>query len=148
MEQEIKDVIAKHLPQHVGDVLKTRLAKADDDQYQLKLAKEANELLSEELAAFKKKYEEQKELGYRKQMLDNLEKELTKREQALDLTIAKLKLEESEKRSDAMFNMVQTVFRSPVYRKHIDNNMFYSYDQSGRQIVTGGVPTNVTESND
>ena len=65
------------------------------------------------------------------------------RQTNIELEIMKLKLESSEKKTDMMSQIINTVFRSPVYRKHIDNMSLSSYDNMGRMNVTNAVPTNI-----
>ncbi len=148
MEQEIKDIIAKNLPQHVGDVLKERLNKAD------KLEKEVdylNKVLTEaqkDIEHLKEKLQEERNHTYSEQQIKTELFRLEERERKLEMEILKLKLEESEKRADISTKLVETVFRSPVYRKHVENMTLGSYDVAGRYNQTNAVPVNVTEVTD
>ena len=148
MEQEIKEIITKNLPQHVGDVLKERLNKAD------KLEKEVdylNKVLAEaqkDIEHLKEKLQEERNHTYSEQQLKTELFRVEERERKLEMEILKLKLEESEKRADISTKLVETVFRSPVYRKHVENMTLGSYDVAGRYNQTNAVPVNVTEITD
>ena len=145
MEQEIKDIIAKNLPQHVGDVLKERLNKADkleaEVDYLNRVLSEANK----DISNFKEKLEKERQHTYSEQQLKAEWSKLEERERNLEVEMLKLKLEESQKRADVSTKLVETVFRSPVYRKHVENMTLGSYDVQGRFNQTNAVPVNVTE---
>jgi predicted RNase H-like nuclease (RuvC/YqgF family) len=145
MEQEIKDIIAKNLPQHVGDVLKERLNKADkleaEVDYLNRVLSEANK----DISNFKEKLEKERQHTYSEQQLKAEWSKLEERERNLEVEMLKLKLEESQKRADVSTKLVETVFRSPVYRKHVENMTLGSYDVQGRYNQTNAVPVNVTE---
>jgi len=145
MEQEIKDIISKNLPQHVGDVLKERLNKADkleaEVDYLNRVLSEANK----DISNFKEKLEKERQHTYSEQQLKAEWSKLEERERNLEVEMLKLKLEESQKRADVSTKLVETVFRSPVYRKHVENMTLGSYDVQGRFNQTNAVPVNVTE---
>jgi predicted RNase H-like nuclease (RuvC/YqgF family) len=148
MEQEIKDIIAKNLPQHVGDVLKERLNKADkleaEVDYLNRVLSEANK----DISNFKEKLEKERQHTYSEQQLKAEWSKLEERERNLEVEMLKLKLEESQKRADVSTKLVETVFRSPVYRKHVEYMTLGSYDVQGRYNQTSAVPVNVTEVTD
>lgn len=148
MEQEIKDIIAKNLPQHVGEVLREKLEQADRDAVRVKRL----ESILEEKEEYVNKLENQnREFSARISdglALQQRERAVEDKERNLELEMLKLKLAESEKRNDIGTRLVETVFRSPVYRKHVENMTFSSYDNQGRYNTTGAVPVNVTEITD
>lgn len=146
MEKEIKDIIAKNLPQHVGEIIRERLNKADEDAAQVdKLYKT---LAQKEATLSDLSIENAKLVSMLDKQIDikDREKAVEERERNLEIEMLKLKLEESEKRNIIGTQLVDTVFRSPVYRKHIENTVFSSYDNQGRYNTTGGIPTNITET--
>ena len=148
MEQEIKDIIAKNLPQHVGEVLREKLEQADRDAVQVKRLY----LLLDEKEEYVNRLENQnREFSTRiseENHLKERERAIEDKERNLELEMLKLKLAESEKRNDIGTKLVETVFRSPVYRKHVENMTFSSYDNQGRYNTTGAAPVNVTEYTD
>jgi hypothetical protein len=148
MEQEIKDIIAKNLPQHVGEVLREKLEQADRDavgikRLESKLTEKEDFItdLTNQIFALQRQVKAES-------VLDERQKNIEDRERNLELEMLKLKLEESEKRNTIGTQLVETVFRSPVYRKHVENMTLSSYDSQGRYNTTGAVPVNVTEITD
>jgi len=148
MEQEIKDIIAKNLPQHVGEVLKQRLDQADRDAVELK---RLESVLDKKEEYINKLENQNREFSARISdglALQQRERAIEDRERNLELEMLKLKLAESEKRNTIGTQLVETVFRSPVYRKHVENMTFSSYDNQGRYNTTGAAPVNITEITD
>jgi predicted nucleic acid-binding Zn-ribbon protein len=148
MEQEIKEIIAKNLPQHVGDVLKSRLADADRLEYEVVKLESALSSAQKDIEHLKEKLQEERNHTYSEQQLKSELFRVEERERKLEMEMLKLKLEESEKRADVSTRLVETVFRSPVYRKHVENMTLGSYDNQGRYNQTSAVPVNVTEITD
>ena len=148
MEQEIKDIITKNLPQHVGDVLKSRLADADRLEYEVVKLESALSSAQKDIEHLKEKLQEERNHTYSEQQLKTELFRVEERERKLEMEILKLKLDESEKRADISTRLVETVFRSPVYRKHVENMTLGSYDNQGRYNQTSAVPVNVTEITD
>ena len=145
MEQEIKDIIAKNLPQHVGDVLRTRLSEADKLESEVKYLNKELANHKKDIEYLKEKLEKERQHTYSEQQLKAEWSKLEERERNLEVEMLKLKLEESQKRADVSTKLVETVFRSPVYRKHVENMTLGSYDVQGRFNQTNAVPVNVTE---
>jgi DNA repair exonuclease SbcCD ATPase subunit len=148
MEQEIKDIIAKNLPQHVGEVLREKLEQADRDAVGIKRLEskltEKEDLITDltnQIFTLQRQVKAES-------VLDERQKNLEDRERNLELEMLKLKLAESEKRNDIGNRLVETVFRSPVYRKQVENMTFSSYDNQGRYNTTGAAPVNITEITD
>lgn len=148
MEQEIKDIIAKNLPQHVGEVLREKLEQADRDAVRVK---RLESVLDEKEEYVNKLENQNREFSARisdENTLKQRERAVEDKERNLELEMLKLKLAESEKRNDIGNRLVETVFRSPVYRKQVENMTFSSYDNQGRYNTTGAVPVNITEITD
>jgi hypothetical protein len=146
MEQEIKDIISKNLPEQVGTILKDRLHQAEQDAEYIVLLERK---LSERDAEIKTLYStisDYKSMNIHKEHLDRLQEELDKRERAIILEVTNIKLEEAIKRSDATYRLVEHIFRSPVVKKQIMNETFGSYDNQGRYFTSGGTPTHITET--
>jgi hypothetical protein len=121
MLDEIKDIIAKNLPAQVGETLQKELARIPELEEQLANAEAARVVgikrigeLDTELIALKAKEKWDGDLTYR-------EVEVEKRERELEVTLLKVKVQEAEKRATELHGIVQTVFKSPVYRKAIFN---------------------------
>jgi HD-GYP domain-containing protein (c-di-GMP phosphodiesterase class II) len=148
MEQEIKDIIAKNLPQHVGEVLKEKLEQADRDAVEIKRLYSLLEKKEESIAKLEKQNHEFSLRLSQENALKDREQKLEDRERNLEIEMLNLKLAESEKRNDIGNRLVETVFRSPVYRKQVENMVFSSYDNQGRYNTTGAAPVNITEITD
>jgi len=119
MEKEILEVINKQLPASSGILVKKRLEQADQLQEQVNELVKAKTDLEKNRNHWKGKAEklknEIKELeGYRER-LDNIEK----RERDFSVKEHVIRLEEAEKRANELAGIVQTVFKSPVYRSTI-----------------------------
>jgi hypothetical protein len=145
MEQEIKEIIAKNLPQHVGDVLKERLNKADKLEAEVDYLNKVLAEAREDIDVLKEKLNKERNHTYSEDQLKTELFRVGERERKLEMEMLKLQLEESQKRADISTRLVETVFRSPVYRKHVENMTFSSYDNQGRYNTTGAVPVNITE---
>lgn len=145
MEQEIKDIIAKHLPQHVGDVLKERLNKADELQGEFDMLKDRFNDAHNTIKHLEKELEKNIKHKHSEEDLLSQWGILEERQRNLEIQILNIKLEESEKRAQIGQHLVETVFKSPVYRKHVENMTLGSYDSMGRYNQTAAAPVNVTE---
>lgn len=148
MEQEILKVISENLPEQVGKVLKQKLDQADKD-------KQLISRLQEDLSAIKDQnlwlHEQVQKLKDRINNEMNIEAhrtDLEKRERDMAMKILEIRLEESEKRNSIGERIVEQVFRSPVYRKHVESIQHGSYDAQGRYSITGSTPVNEITSID
>lgn len=146
MEQEIKEIIAKNLPQHVGDVLRTRLAHADKLELEINLLRDRYEDAQNIIKSLEKELEKEKDHRLSEISLKREWELIEERERNMEIEFLKLKLEESEKRTSFGNHLVEMVFKSPVYRKHVENMTLSSYDSQGRYNQTSAVPVHVTET--
>ena len=126
MEQEIKSIIEKSLPAHVGEVLQKRLKKADDDEKSLCNANEAIENLTKQVSrlsaeneSLKKEKSADKEVLARIGTLQELERDRKVFE-------AETKLECEKSKNKDLNNFVGMVFKSPVYKNSISQWKTYS----------------------
>jgi glucan-binding YG repeat protein len=148
MEQEIKDIIAKNIPEQVGTVLKQRLERAEKDAHDNEVLRERLDEKNDEIKMLYKEISDLKKNEIHKEFLDKLQDELNTKGRALELEITKIKLEEAIKRSEATYRLTEQIFRSPVTRKQIENMTLSSYDSQGRYNQTAAVPTHITETID
>jgi hypothetical protein len=150
---EIQESISKNLPSQVAGELKVYLEKAQNNEIELKEIKESYKLLKETYEAQNKKlYEYDRNLEAMQsqtERLNKVERELEKRELKLDNTLLQIRLEESDKRASEAVNFVGMVFKSPVYRKSLTENVFNNqmYDNNGHSynVNNGGMKTETTE---
>ena len=146
MEQEIKDIISKNLPEQVGSVLKTRLEKAEKDAQYISELEEKLAEKDEKVKTLYKKVSELEQNNIDKKQLDAFKEELDTKARELELEITKIKLDEAIKRSEAVYHLTEQVFRSPVTRKRIENMTYGGYNQNGQSVTNGAVPTHITET--
>lgn len=132
MEQEIQDIIAKNLPAQVGDTLKLRLLQADTLEARVKELERDYTVQAQMIKDLRRENDQlHKDLSTHTD-ISLREETVSKRERAMDVFEAKLKAEEAEKRATELHGIVQTVFKSPVYRRN-----YYSgthYDGQGKNI--------------
>jgi len=128
MEQEIKDIIAKNLPEQVGNVLKERLEKAERDAKNLEIMNVSYGNLMIELEGKKQKLQQLMSLESRISDIKNAEEAIKERRMEMALQISEIKLQEAEKRADELRNVLEIVFKSPVYRKTHLTNVHYGYE--------------------
>jgi len=129
LNEQIKKIIEENLPKQLGETLQKRLnelEKVESDLKDLKILYDDNvktiKNLQKELAdvkgtlAIKENFIKENEDHYKK---------VSKRDQELEVEVLKIKLAESEKRSDEMKGLVSSVFHSPVYREHISKSLMH-----------------------
>ena len=133
MEQEIKDIIAKNLPEQFGNVLKERLEKAEKDAKDLEIMNVSYGNLMIELEGKKQKLKELMSLESRINDIKNAEESIKERRMEMSLQISEIKLQEAEKRAGELRNVLEIVFKSPVYRKSHLTNVHYGYENGQSQ---------------
>ncbi len=139
MTKEIKEVIAKNLPQQVGEELTKRLQRCDE----LELS---NKKLTDELWA---SHDEVTKLKSRTQTMEQLrarEDVVRTREQAVEKAELRKEVEDLKKDKACadtltlnMKEMVQVVFKNPTVRKsYYENNQYNQHDsQNGPNGMYG-----------
>lgn len=140
MDDDIKAIIAKNLPAQVGDVLKARLTQAENDAKSLTIYKndlERARAETKELAEYIKTLEFKVKLAGELQVR---EAAISKREQALELTLAVARAENAEKSTSNLMGLVSSVFRNTVVRENIHRT-------DSKQVTNpGGYTTQMPES--
>jgi hypothetical protein len=116
MQEELRLLIEKNLPKHVGEVLQGRLKELEEKEIELKNTKQvlsAKELGLEKAKKIASNWEEKaREL----EALNNRKEALDERERNLNITILKHKLEESEKRGELAKEYLFSVFKNPTFK--------------------------------
>ena len=140
MEKEIEEVIAKHLPAQVGELLKKTLEQGQKDAETVKTQKKMLDDASERIARQFELQGKYMELDRYKAQLDEREKIISEKERSQKVFEAELRLAEAEKRISEMANLTALVFRSPVYRKTTYENHGYMdvWSNSGGPNNMGG----------
>lgn len=116
MEKEIEEIIAKNLPLHVGEVLKSRLEEATKDATRLaecikdvEKLERANKILVEMVS-------EQDSIKKDQKATEQLKEELKEKERNLQITILTLQVEEANKRADLAKEFTFAVFKNPTFK--------------------------------
>lgn len=146
MELEIQKIIAENLPEQVGVVLRKKLERAENDAHDNIVLRESLEKKDKEITHLKNVVEDLRDKISKYVDLKQWSEELEKRQRDMDIEILKLKLEESEKRGLIGERFVEQIFRSPIYRKHVESITHGSYDAAGRYSTTHSTPVNETTS--
>lgn len=145
MEKEIEEIIRKNLPEHVGEVLKKRLADADRDALELVKYKQFFEDTKENLANANVRIEEYKKLDERNLKLEQREKDLDTREMEFKIHSLEYQLAAEKDKTKFSEALAMGLVRNTNYREHIFDNEQNSgyYDQNTGQFVQA---TNVTKT--
>jgi len=127
MINEINEIIKNNLPVAVATELKQYLATADQNEKILVVAREKEkkqDIEIKRLLAVESEFQKEKEVLIKKQQeLSTLEASLKIKQDGLEQTLLLVKLSESEKRSDSIFQLVHAIFRNPVITKTISENI-------------------------
>lgn len=122
--EDINKVLLDHLPMNTCNIIKDRLKWANEAEKTINALEADNKRLRDEVISLeeenKKISSEIDTFNKRKKELDEKELELEARERNIELEITKILLAESDKRADEMHGIVQTVFKSPVYRRSMN----------------------------
>ena len=126
LQEEIKEIIGKHLPAQMADTLKQRLEDGESAIKKVEAqVEEINGYLDQigELRAEVSKLEkviaerdaQAKELEEKQTLLSTLERDINKREQTLVTKILTVRLEESQKRNNETQSVLSKLVSNSVY---------------------------------
>jgi len=132
MTEEIKAVIEKNLPAQVGSTLKDVLAQGEKDARELKDLRESYGFAQKRISELEQKLSDYRVLDERNAALDHREAEVDQKIRDQKVFEAELKATAAEARANEMAGFVGMVFRSPVFRRHINE-----YDHYGSNWVNG-----------
>lgn len=119
MNEEIKELLQKHLPAQVGETLKERLAQADRDEKTVKLQDESIKDLKKDLLDLDGRLQEYKQFDVRNALLESREKELEARERNLEVETLKYQLASSNNNTEFARSVALGLVRNTEYRKNI-----------------------------
>jgi len=136
LNEKLQKAIEESLPKQLGDALQKRFSELEDIEDKFENLNDLYENQSKDLMKTKKERDESiKDLAIKNNLLKDIgerERALAEREIKVEVTELKYKLEEADKRATELHGLVQTVFKSPVYRK--------SYSLSASTLYTGNDP--------
>ncbi len=136
MENEIKEIIKKNLPAHVGDILKTRLEQADKDAELCKTLQESLKNKLEIIANNEKQLTEYLKFDNRNSSLEGREKAVAESERNLEIEKLKFQLASEKEKTDFTKQVAIGLVRNTEYRRVAFNNESNSggRDQFGNQL--------------
>ena len=145
MNQAIEDAISKELPAAVGEVLKKRLAQADDDSRALQFYKREYESMLAKIGIAEKQIAE---FGKQEAALYEREKVVAQREKTADYQQLQLTCE--KEKVVLVQDMFRTVFQNRITRESVMTPMKLTqdYTQSGggkSEYVEDHVTTHTVE---
>lgn len=109
LDQEIRDAIDADLPNQIGQRLKTRLERAEADEFALKAATEELKSVQAEIVMLRERERQVENLDVRVEAAAAAEREHLQREAVLTV-----KEEYADKGRADMFNILQALFKGPV----------------------------------
>ena len=148
MNKEIKLIIEKSLPAQVGTVLKEALAKAESDATALEESKTALKNLKEFNRSLEERLNAHRKLDAREAVVTVREDGVKKKEVMQEVAVLTIKLEESEKRADAVTSFTAGLVRNTVFRKSIldSEDQAPMMDNAGNMIYPGPVSKSLVET--
>jgi len=141
MTAEIRAIIEKNLPSQVGETLKKVIDQGRMDAETLKTIRTTLELRTKDNASLQERINEYKKRDDDCIKILEREGEVAQGERNQKVFESELKLKEAEKRINEITNFVGMAFKSPVYRKSVDDigSWHTHYDNNG-------VPHNVKDN--
>lgn len=156
LNEKLQKAIEESLPKQLGDALQKRFAELEKVEVDYE---DINQLYKNQSVDLKNTQKERdsaiKDLAMKNELLVDIDKRehtLAEREIKAEVNELKYKLDESEKRAVEIVGIVQTVFKSPVYRKSYSLSPSTQYagsdPQTGNSIHTpdGGKFGDVTKT--
>jgi len=119
IEQDIKDAVAKHLPQTLGEELQKRLKRADEDALKLKSTEDHASLIAKELSAANAKITELEQRLGRHLALSEREQAVVERERNAEIADLKFKLESANSNTQFARDVALGLVRNAEYRETV-----------------------------
>ena len=124
INKKIEKIIEENLPKQLGDTLSKRFTELQSIETKYNDINHLYENSSVEIVSLKKDLDNvNKQLIIKQELLKDIserENKVYRRELALENEILRVKLNESDLRANELHGLVQTVFKSPIYRKTYD----------------------------
>lgn len=138
MLSEINEIIKKNMPSEVGNNLKKLLEEGEECKNKLDILERVKKDLSDEVVFLKSTIQEYQKLDERNSKLEEREKDVVQKEINQKVFEAELKATEAEKRASELSGFVGMVFKSPVFRKTINEPVYDTYSAGGLYSQVGG----------
>lgn len=146
MEQEIKEVIAKNLPAHVGEVLKKRLSELEETERNHKALQELFVQKEKTISELNAKLSEYSKYDDRNSKLNIREAALEERERNIKIFELTTQLECEKEKTNLVNGLAHSLVRNTEYRKSIHNNSNIPVRDQYGNITTMMQNSNTTES--
>jgi len=143
IEHELKDIIAKNLPQAVGEELQKRLQQADADVRELASLKERLEIRNKTIAELNETVIQLRDQLSKHVDIDVREAEVSKRERNAEIEALKVQLAASQGNTQFAQNVALGLVRNVEYR----NSVFGSSNKS-EPIVRDGYQTGTSNTSE
>ena len=135
MELEIKEIIAKNLPAHVGDVLKTRLEQADKNDIKIEVQTKELEAKDKTIRELEKTIRDYSALDQRNSQLSAREKEVEDKERDLKIKTLEYQLDSEKDKTKFSQDVALGLVRNSEYRRSLfDNISEPGKDQYGNYV--------------
>lgn len=148
MELEIKAIIEKNLPAQVGEVLKLRLDKAEQDVDSLKRLGDSYEHKLVEIESLKKTIETYKAFDNRNATLEAREKAVADGERNLKIATLEFQLNSEKEKTQFSKDVALGLVRNTSYRKNIFDSEFQPSYQDSNGVWHYPPNTNKTYNED
>jgi len=133
LKGDIEAAIAKNMPQAVGQHLQTLLKEAETNARIVKTQQDDITRLRKDVITRDDQLREHGSLKDREARVINREDIVSERERVIDITLLEIRLEESDRRAETTFKLVDKLVRNNTFKKTILD----TEDVGGLPIVDG-----------
>ena len=133
LQADITLAIQKNMPQAVGENLQNLLKEGETNAKLVKMQQESITRLNKDVVELNNLLSSHGNLKIREDMVIAKEEEVSQRERNLEVTLLETKLEESEKRANITFSLVDKLVRNTVFKKSILD----TEDAGGVPVIDG-----------
>jgi len=149
MQEEFKAIIEKNLPAQVGEVLKTRLEKADRDSNTVKVQNDQIGKLKETVDSLENTIREYREFDKRNSELETRLREVADKERNVKIATLEYQLNSEKEKTQFSKDVALGLVRNTTYRENIfDNDFVNGYtDTNGRWVDSVNKNKTITKDN-
>ena len=122
INKEMEEMIKKNLPEATATTLKKYIEEAEGNKKKLTTNTELIDYNSKAILALNLELAELKNRVKTEGELVARERDVSDKENKLDVTLANLKVAEAEKRADAIYNLAGIVFKNPSFTRAISRS--------------------------
>jgi len=133
LQRDIEAAIDANMPQAVGQNLQKLLKEGETNAKIVKTQQEDITRLRKEVETRDEQLRKHGSLKDREARVTNREDIVSERERVIDITLLEIRLEESDRRAETTFKLVDKLVRNPVFKKTIFDNE----DNDGLPVIDG-----------